>query len=97
MATPEGQDERRTETHGLELPELPCSERLADIWECMGRARAGGYGAVPFDFSDIDAFNRVTDCNLSPDEALCLVDMSRAYCVEAQDKNPLRKAPMERE
>jgi len=57
----------------------------------------GMHGAVPFTYSEIAAYEALADCNLTPVEALCLVDMSRAYCVEVMDRNPLRKAPMERD
>ncbi len=57
----------------------------------------GYHGAVPFTFNEMQAFASLAHCNLAPVEALCLVDMSRAYCAEIMDNNPLRKSPMERE
>jgi len=53
-------------------------------------------GAVPFEWGEVEAFNRLTAADLSPCEASCLVDMSRAYCVEVANRDPLRKPPMER-
>ena len=82
---------------GEVLPEIGVCERLTDVWQELGYAKPGTHGAVPFDFTEVDAFNRLTDCNLTAHEAVCLVDMSRAYCVEVAERNPLRVAPMERE
>jgi hypothetical protein len=83
--------------YGESLPVLAAGERLADVWRELGYAKSGPHGAVPFDFTEVEAFNRLTNCNLAPVEALCLVDMSRVYCTEVMDNNPLRKSPMERE
>jgi hypothetical protein len=54
-------------------------------------------GAAPLEWAEIEAFNRLTQADLAPCEASCLADMSRAYCVEVADRNPLRKSPMERD
>jgi len=83
--------------YGETLPELPASERLQDVWRDLGHAMPGPHGAVPFTYGEIAAFDKLAHCNLAPVEALCLVDMSRAYCVEIVERSPLRKAPMERE
>jgi hypothetical protein len=53
-------------------------------------------GVTPFEWTEIEAFNRLTAADLAPCEASCLVEMSRAYCVEIVNRNPLRKSPMER-
>lgn len=66
------------------------------MWQGLGLARDGMAGAVPLEWGEVEAFNRLTAADLSPCEASCLVDMSRAYCVEIADRNPLRKSPMER-
>jgi hypothetical protein len=97
LAKPEGQEETRARLFGEVLPEIGLGERLTEVWRELGYAKSGSHGAVPFDFAEVDAFNRLTDCNLSPHEAMCLIDMSRAYCVEVAERNPLRVAPMERE
>jgi hypothetical protein len=96
MAKPEGQDESRLFLYGETLPELPPAERLAAVWSELGYAKEGMAGAVPLDWSELEAFARLTDCDLNPHEASCLMDMSRAYCVEVANRNPLRKSPMER-
>ena len=97
MAKPEGEDQNRAQLYGETLPELPVSECLPDVWRDLGYAMPGANGAVPFTFGELQAFTGLTDCNLGPVEALCLVDMSRAYCVEIMERSPLRKSPMERD
>lgn len=82
---------------GEVLPDLPITERLADLWQALGYAREGMAGAVPFEWREVQAFAQLTQCDISPAEASCLMDMSRAYCVEIGNRNPLSKAPMERE
>ena len=97
MAKPDGEEQNRAQLYGEALPELPATETLADTWRDLGYAMSGANGAVPFTFGEVQAFAGLTDCNLAPIEALCLVDMSRAYCVEIMERSPLRKSPMERE
>jgi hypothetical protein len=97
MVTPEGEEESRLQLYGEILPDLPPRERLHDIWQRLGYAMPGFNGPVPFTFGEMQAFASLSHCNLAPVEALCLVDMSRAYCAEIMERSPLRKAPMERE
>lgn len=97
MAKPEGQDENRLALHGETLPDLPYTERLPDLWRELGYARETFGGVIPFEWREVQAYAVSTDCDLAPCEASCLVDMSRAYCVEISNTNPLRKAPMERD
>jgi hypothetical protein len=97
LAKPEGEELNRAQLYGETLPELPIGERLHDLWRDLGHAMPGTYGAVPFTYGEIAAFDKLADCNLAPVEALCLVDMSRAYCAEIMERSPLRKAPMERD
>lgn len=73
------------------------SERLAEVWQALGYAKEGINGPMPFDWTEIEAFNRLTRADLHPCEASCLADMSRAYCLEVANRNPLRKSPMERD
>lgn len=83
--------------YGETLPELPASERLAELWQQLGYAKSGLNGAQPFDWTELQAFEAMTQSGLHPAEASCLVEMSRAYCVEVANGNPLRKSPMERD
>jgi hypothetical protein len=96
FAKPEGQDDTRLALFGEELPEIPATERLPELWRELGYARDGMSGVTPFEWAEIEAFNRLTAADLAPCEASCLVEMSRAYCVEIVNRNPLRKSPMER-
>lgn len=97
LAKPEGQEENRAALFGEALPDLPPTERLHDVWRELGCAKDGFNGPLPFDWAEIAAFDRMIAADLAPCEASCLVDMSRSYCVEVTDRNPLRKAPMERD
>jgi hypothetical protein len=83
--------------YGETLPALPSSERLADLWQQLGYAGQSFGGVVPFSWQELQAFAEMTGCGITPAEASCLMDMSRAYCVEIGNGNPLSKAPMERE
>lgn len=82
---------------GGDLPELPPSERLGELWVELGRAQAGFAGAVPFEWREVQAFDQMLALDLTPDEATCLVEMSRVYCTELSQRSALRKSPMERE
>lgn len=97
MARPEGQEQTRAELYGEDLPALPASERLSDLWQQLGYAGFSFNGTVPLDWRELQAFAEMTRCDITPAEASCLMDMSRAYCVEIGNRNPLSKAPMERD
>ncbi|MEW4469002.1 hypothetical protein AB1K62_14340 [Parasphingorhabdus sp. JC815] len=96
MAKPKGQKENRSQLYGERLPELAPTERLADIWRQIGYARDGMAGVVPFDWTELAAFSKLTECDLAPVEAECLMDMSRGYANMIVDTNPLSIAPMDR-
>lgn len=82
---------------GHVVPELPATECLPEHWQDMGYAHTDALGGVsPFQWQEIDAYLRVTNCDLAPCEAQCLMDMSRAYVRAVQDTHPLSKSPMER-
>jgi hypothetical protein len=66
------------------------------MWRDLGYARDSMTGVVPYEWREVQAYAALTEQNLSPGEASCLVDMSRAYCLEIVNGNPLRKSPMER-
>lgn len=82
---------------GVRLPELPASERLAEIWAEMGMATASPMGGVTaVTWAEIDAYDRLNGRILAVCEAQCLMDMSRAYSAARDDTNPLSIEPMER-
>jgi len=93
LATPEGQPEKRLDLYGELLPELPVDETLHLTFQQLGYAT---HGPVPLSWQEIDAFARVTACDISPLEAACLADMSRAFCNGIGDTDPLSVPPMER-
>ena len=97
MAVPEGQEENRAALFGDELPDLPPTERVADIWRELGRARQSINGPAPFEWAELQAFSALSGIALHPAEAACLVDMSREFSLEIAERNPLRKSPMERD
>jgi hypothetical protein len=79
------------------LPEMPCTELLHEIWHEIGLAGFGPHGAaVPLTWQEVQAFIATSGRDLIPIEARCLVEMSRAYCNEIANTNPLRISPMER-
>lgn len=94
-AKPDGCEDTRAEIFGAQLPELPCSELLQDTWQELGLAGFGPNGAVPLTWAEVQSFIAATGCYLRPVEARCLIEMSRAYCVEVSNTNPLRISPME--
>lgn len=83
--------------YGETLPELPASEQVAEWWRELGYARSSLNGVEPFSWRELQAFAEIGGYAISPIEARCLMDMSRAYAVEVADSSPLRKPPMERE
>ena len=88
MAKPEGREETRAELYGEEIPDLPASARLVDVWRELGPGKQ--------DWIEIDAFIRASGRSLVPVEAICLVEMSRAFSSEIGERSPFRIAPMER-
>jgi hypothetical protein len=54
-------------------------------------------GAIPLSWQELRAFADLAGCDIKPFEALCLIEMSRAYCVEVAERDPLRISPMERQ
>lgn len=82
--------------YGESLPELPVAENLHYTWRTLGCVKMGASGPVPLDWVDIKAFNDLTEANLRPFEAECLVEMSRAFIAGLSDKGPLSIPPMER-
>lgn len=83
--------------YGESLPELPASECVVEYWRELGYARESMNGAVPVTWQELQAFAEIGGYAISPVEARCLIDMSRAYCIEIANSSPLRKPPMERE
>lgn len=83
--------------YGETLPELPPSENVAEWWRELGYARSGMNGVEPYTWQELQAFAAIGGYDISPVEARCLMDMTRAYCVEIADSSPLRKPPMERD
>jgi hypothetical protein len=97
LARPEGSDESRVALYGESLPELPASECIAEYWRELGYARESINGVAPVTWQELQAFAEIGGYAISPHEARCLIDMSRAYCVEIADRSHFRKPPMERE
>lgn len=93
---PEGSSESRRDIHGDDLPDIPASEEVADWWYDLGYAQSGMHGAEPFTWQELQAFAVISGYDISPVQAHCLMDMSRAYSVEIADRSHLRKPPMER-
>lgn len=82
--------------YGEAMPELPPTESMADMWRELGLAQMTMHGPSPFDWVQVDAFARLAGYAISPIEAHCLMDMSRAYVNGLADTNPFSIAPMER-
>jgi len=84
--------------YGDDYPELPASESLVDYWRDIGFASPAPMGgAFPISWRDVQAFKEAGGYDISPCEARCLVDMSRAYVQGMLDDHPLSIAPMERD
>lgn len=83
--------------YGVSLPLLPSSEAVADWWRDLGYAGLGANGAEPLTWQEVQAFAVIGGYDISPLQARCLIDMSRAYCVEIAERGALRVPPMERD
>jgi hypothetical protein len=86
----------RAEVHGVEYPELPTAETVHDWWDDVGRCGLIQGSPIPLTWAELQAFAALSGADLRPYEAKCLVEMSRAYCLEITNTNPLRISPMER-
>lgn len=80
-------------TFGVDLPEIPPAERLAEVWNELGRAGVEG----AFTWAEMKAYADLSRVDLSPGESRVLRAMSEAYVEGMADTNPLSIAPMERE
>jgi len=74
---------------GLDGPELP--ELFADLWVGfteLDRARGqSGFGPEPLAYSDIEAWARLTDRRLSPQDVALIVELDRlGFEVRAKGK-----------
>lgn len=63
----------------------------------VGRCGMGQGGPLPLTWLELQAFGAMSGMELSAPEARCIVEMSRAYCNELANSNPLRISPMERQ
>lgn len=54
---------------------------------------SNGMGIVSLSFTEIDAYNRLTNSCLNGDEVLIIKRMSSAYVSELNDRSPNKKAP----
>lgn len=84
--------EARHEMFGVDLPELPATESLHEVWHELGRA--GKRGA--FDWLEILAYVELTGTALAPVECRTLVSMSEAYVAGMADVDRHSKAPLAR-
>ena len=83
---------------GVALPEIPPSEYMVEIWHHLGFFRIlGDGGRAPFEWHEIAAFAQMAGYAISPIEAHCLIDMSRAFVAGLNDTNPFSIPPMERD
>lgn len=79
-------DERREKLEGeLQLPHLPPS--VAHLWEMYFRIRrrkgSNGFGPVPIEWPDIDAFIRVSGTSVRPWEVRIVEAIDDAYLEQA--------------
>jgi len=82
--------------YGDMLPDMPLDETLHITWQEIGLCASGASGPVPFSWVELQAFAQLSGYAISPVEAGCLVDMSRAFCNAIGDNDPLSIPPMER-
>lgn len=94
---PDKQTETRAQSKGATLPEVAIAERMVELWQELGFVRRlSDGGAAPFEWQELAAFADLAGYAISPIEAQCLMDMSRAYVAGLNDCNPFSIAPMER-
>lgn len=91
-AIPKGSTEARFEIYGTDLPELPATERLHEVWHDLGRHSGQG----PISWAEISAYIDLTGADLSRVEIRTLRLMSQAYVDGLMDTGPLSISPMER-
>lgn len=75
------------------MPFVNGMEYLISHLNDLGWVSNTGMGIAPITFKEIQAYNELTNSNLSGDEVLILRKMSIAYSNELQDKNPHKKPP----
>ena len=56
---------------------------VAEIFRVLGPAKAGGFGMLPLEWSDILGWRDAVDAQIDGFEIEAIVFMSRAYCSES--------------
>jgi hypothetical protein len=83
--------------YGSRFPDIPHTETLIDHWRELGYAQPLPMGGCTgFEWQEVAAYVQITQADISPIEAITLVDMSKAYSSGLGDTNPLSKEPMKR-
>ena len=59
----------------------------------LGWCGSSGMGITSLSFQEIQAYNDLTNAQLSPDEVLIIKKMSVAYVSQSNDKNPHKSPP----
>jgi len=80
----------------IEYPPIMGAEYLLEHLNNLGWASSSGMGIVSVSFQEIEAYVRLTNSSLSPDEVLLLKQMSSAYVAYSQEKNPNAILPYKR-
>jgi hypothetical protein len=74
------------------LPDLNCTQYIADMWHDMGEAKAGGMSLVSMEWSDVASYS--TFYELDPWDASMMMNMSRLYVNSlSAGKDPSMQAP----
>lgn len=83
---------------GTILPTVDPAETLVELWHELGFFRRLGDGTpTAFEWQELAAFAQMSGYAISPIEAHCLMDMSRAYVAGLADTHPFSIPPMERD
>ncbi len=78
---------------GIEFPTINGGAYLLQFLDEIGYCRSGMNGAIPLDYTEINAYIQSTNTPLLPFEVLLLKKLSNAYVSQSYDKDPLSFPP----
>jgi len=72
---------------------LKGADYLVNHLNNLGWFTSNGMGTNPVSFLELKAYIELTNSSLTADECLLIIEMSRAYVAELNDKNPAKQSP----
>ncbi len=80
----------------VEYPPIMGADYIIEHLNNLGWYSSSGMGVTSLSYQEIEAYIRLTNASLSPNEVLLIKQMSSLYASYCQEKNPNAKIPYKR-